>query len=98
MKLAALERFKISHRLIIRIMAVAIIHFILGLTHALLVVAFTITLRTLTSIIQSSSNKIIITTLGKSIIIFLVKVAFTLKLSHFSHEKSPALGKSCIHP
>ena len=38
-------------------MAVAIIHFILGLTHALLVVTFTITLRTLTSIpIQNRKN------------------------------------------
>ena len=38
-------------------MAVAIIHFILGLTHALLVVTLTITLRTLTSIpIQNRKN------------------------------------------
>ena len=43
--------------MIIWIMAVAIIHFILGLTHALLVVTFTITLRTLTSIpIQNRKN------------------------------------------
>ena len=42
---------------LIRIMAVAIIHFILGLTHALLVVTFTITLRTWTSIpIQNRKN------------------------------------------
>ena len=52
---------KLSHTMIayiiIRIMAVAIIHFILGLTHALLVVTFTITLRTLTSIpIQNRKN------------------------------------------
>ena len=40
-----------------RIMAVAIIHFISGLTHALLVVTFTIMLRTWTSIpIQNRKN------------------------------------------
>ena len=35
-----------TSKILIRIMAVAIIHFISGLTHALLVVTFTITLRT----------------------------------------------------
>ena len=49
--------FTCQHPEIIRIMAVAIIHFILGLTHALLVVTFMITLRTLTSIpIQNRKN------------------------------------------
>ena len=41
-----LEMTWVTYSLIIRIMAVAIIHFILGLTQALLVVTFTIALRT----------------------------------------------------